>query len=138
MTLVLQDGRTLTCTPDHEILRDDGCWVRADQLELGKDRVVMGLEAPADEPASDEAGYVLLAGSRAFSMTDEHERSCTLAFARLLGHLLADGSIRIEQTIYVERESQRKIVLGAKGQTIKEIGKSARADIGEMAGVPEN
>jgi GTP-binding protein Era len=48
---------------------------------------------------------------------------------------LADGSIRIEQTIYVERESQRKIVLGAKGQTIKEIGSAARADIGEMAGV---
>ena len=48
---------------------------------------------------------------------------------------LADGSIRIEQTIYVERESQRKIVLGAKGQTIKEIGKSARTNIGEMAGV---
>jgi GTPase len=49
---------------------------------------------------------------------------------------LADSSIRIEQTIYVERESQRKIVLGAKGQTIKEIGSAARAEIGEMAGVP--
>jgi GTP-binding protein Era len=49
---------------------------------------------------------------------------------------LADGSIRIEQTIFVERESQRKILLGAKGATIKEIGKAARADIGEMAGVP--
>lgn len=48
---------------------------------------------------------------------------------------LADASIRIEQTIYVERESQRKIVLGAKGQTIKEIGSAARAEIGEMAGV---
>ncbi len=49
---------------------------------------------------------------------------------------LKDGSIRIEQTIYVERESQRKIVLGAKGQTIKEIGSAARAEIGEMAGTP--
>jgi GTP-binding protein Era len=49
---------------------------------------------------------------------------------------LADGSIRIEQTIYVERESQRKIVLGAKGRTIKEIGSAARAEIGAMAGVP--
>jgi GTP-binding protein Era len=48
---------------------------------------------------------------------------------------LKDGSIRIEQTIFVERESQRKIVLGAKGQTIKEIGSSARAEIGEIAGV---
>jgi GTPase len=49
---------------------------------------------------------------------------------------LADGSIRIEQTIYVERESQRKIVLGAKGRTIKEIGSSARADIGAMVEAP--
>jgi GTP-binding protein Era len=49
---------------------------------------------------------------------------------------LADGSIRIEQTIYVERESQRKIVLGAKGRTIKEIGSAARAEIGAMAEVP--
>jgi GTPase len=48
---------------------------------------------------------------------------------------LNDGSVRIEQTIYVMRESQRKIVLGAKGQTIKEIGSAARADIAEMAGV---
>ncbi len=48
----------------------------------------------------------------------------------------ADGSIRIEQTIYVERESQRKIVLGAKGRTIKEIGSAARAEIGAMADAP--
>ena len=42
---------------------------------------------------------------------------------------LKDGSVRIEQTIYVERESQRKIVLGKAGATIKAIGAAARADI---------
>ena len=42
---------------------------------------------------------------------------------------LKDGSVRIEQTIYVERESQRKIVLGKGGQTIKAIGAAARTDI---------
>ncbi len=42
---------------------------------------------------------------------------------------LKDGSVRIEQTIYVERESQRKIVLGKGGATIKAIGAAARADI---------
>ncbi len=42
---------------------------------------------------------------------------------------LKDGSVRIEQTIYVERESQRKIVLGKSGQAIKAIGAAARADI---------
>jgi GTP-binding protein Era len=44
-----------------------------------------------------------------------------------------DGSVRIEQTIYVERESQRKIVLGEGGQTIKSIGQKARIEIGEAA-----
>jgi GTPase len=42
---------------------------------------------------------------------------------------LKDGAVRIEQTIYVERESQRKIVLGKGGQTIKAIGAAARTDI---------
>src|ERR1700691_65942 len=42
---------------------------------------------------------------------------------------LKDGSVRIEQIIYVERESQRKIVLGKGGQTIKAIGAAARTDI---------
>jgi GTPase len=49
---------------------------------------------------------------------------------------LADGSARIEQTIYVMRESQKKIVLGAKGATIKEISMAARKEIGEMIGAP--
>jgi len=42
---------------------------------------------------------------------------------------LKDGAVRIEQSIYVERESQRKIVLGKGGQAIKAIGAAARADI---------
>ena len=37
-----------------------------------------------------------------------------------------DGSARIEQTIYVERDSQKAIVLGRKGETIKAIGQAAR------------
>ena len=49
---------------------------------------------------------------------------------------LKDGSVRIEQTIYVMRDSQKKIVLGAKGATIKEISMAARKEIGEMVGAP--
>ncbi len=49
---------------------------------------------------------------------------------------LKDGSVRIEQTIYVERESQRKIVLGKGGQTIKAIGAAARKEIAEIAEAP--
>ncbi|MGB6117447.1 MAG: GTPase Era [Mesorhizobium sp.] len=43
-----------------------------------------------------------------------------------------DGSVRIEQVIYVERDSQKKIVLGEKGATIKAIGAASRREIGEI------
>ena len=48
----------------------------------------------------------------------------------------ADGSARIEQTIYVERESQKKIVIGRRGETIKAISMAARTEIQEMAEKP--
>ncbi len=91
--LVLQDGRILTCTPDHKILRADGHWVRADQLKVGRDRVVVGLEGTRDGRGNDESGFLLRVGTLTFRMDTERERARTLAFARLLGHLLNDGSI---------------------------------------------
>lgn len=42
-----------------------------------------------------------------------------------------DGSVRIEQVIFVQRDSQKKIVLGKGGQTIKAIGQAAREEIAE-------
>ena len=43
-----------------------------------------------------------------------------------------DGSARIEQVIYVQRPSQRAIVLGQGGQRIKAIGARARAELEQM------
>ncbi|HWV53824.1 GTPase Era [Pseudorhodoplanes sp.] len=47
-----------------------------------------------------------------------------------------DGSVRIEQTIYVERESQKKIVIGKGGQTLKAIGADARKEISGVVEAP--
>jgi GTP-binding protein Era len=44
-----------------------------------------------------------------------------------------DGSVRVEQTIYVERETQKRIVIGKGGQTVKAISSEARKEIGEIA-----
>jgi GTP-binding protein Era len=49
---------------------------------------------------------------------------------------LANGSVRIEQTAFVERESQRKIVLGEKGSMIKAISMAARKEISDSLGKP--
>lgn len=43
-----------------------------------------------------------------------------------------DGSVKINEIIYVEREGQKKIVLGAKGETIKAIGQAARKELMEI------
>jgi GTP-binding protein Era len=45
---------------------------------------------------------------------------------------LRGGEVRVEQTIYVERESQRKIVIGKGGQTLKSIGESSRREITDI------
>ena len=45
-----------------------------------------------------------------------------------------DGSVRIEQVIYVDREGQRKIILGKGGATIKEIGHDSRIELSSALG----
>lgn len=44
-----------------------------------------------------------------------------------------DGSARVEQTIFVTRDSHKKIVIGDEGKMLKSIGIAARKDIGEAA-----
>jgi GTPase len=46
----------------------------------------------------------------------------------------ADGSARIEQVIYVQRDGQRKIVIGEKGARIKAIGAGARKELADILG----
>ena len=108
VSLVLQDGRTLVCTPDHKLLRADGRWMRADELTLGQDRVVMGLESPVDEPAEDEAGYELRAGELKFDL----RRRCR---AHPLARLCATGrSLNQRRLDQCRRSSQDERGSGAR------------------------
>lgn len=50
--------------------------------------------------------------------------------------VLRDRSVRIEQTIFVERDSQKSIVLGKGGQTIKTISSETRAELAAMLEAP--
>lgn len=45
-----------------------------------------------------------------------------------------DGSVRIEQVIFVERDSQKAIILGKRGHQIKKIGESSRLELEEILG----
>lgn len=45
-----------------------------------------------------------------------------------------DGSVRIDQTVYVERDGQKAIVLGKGGRAVKAIGEAARHELEELFG----
>jgi aconitase A len=113
ISLTLQDGRTLVCTPDHQLLCADGRWVRADRLELKRDRVVVGLEAPLDEIGADEQHYTLQAGEMLLTLDTPFERQRTLAFARLLGHMISAGSISVlgQGVVNVDQAVDREMAL---------------------------
>lgn len=55
----------------------------------------------------------------------------TTAFAEM-----KDGGVRIEQIIYIERDTQRPIVLGKGGQTLKWIGEQSRTELAEILDRP--
>lgn len=48
----------------------------------------------------------------------------------------ADGSARVDQVIYVQRDGQKKIVIGEKGARIKAIGAAARQELTKSLGRP--
>lgn len=45
-----------------------------------------------------------------------------------------DGSARVDQIVYVTRDSQKPIVLGKGGRTIKAVGEQARTELQELLG----
>ena len=47
-----------------------------------------------------------------------------------------DGSVRIEQIVFVERESQRRIVLGEGGRSVKQISMTSRKELAKLFGRP--
>jgi GTP-binding protein Era len=47
---------------------------------------------------------------------------------------LRNGQVKIHQTIFVLKESQKMIVLGKSGSMIREIGAQSRKEIGELLG----
>lgn len=49
---------------------------------------------------------------------------------------LRNKSVRIEQTIFVERESQKKIVVGKGGEAIKQVSAETRAELADIVGEP--
>lgn len=104
----LHDGTTICCTPDHKFMTDKGEWIRADELKNKK--VMCGLEYPEDIKYIDEQDWKLKLGNISLSLNTNRDE--ILAFVRMLGYILSDGSI------YITKKHNQKCVEACFGTMI--------------------
>ncbi len=93
--LTLIDGRELICTPDHKFRiyqNGENIWKQAKDIEYD-DKFIIGPIGTEDINHGDESEWSLTMGEYEFNYKDETNRNKTLAFARLLGYILTDGTI---------------------------------------------
>ena len=104
--LILQDGRKITCTPDHPLLTSNNEWVKVKDLALGETRVKTGVNYPVmdvDEEIKECKGWNLKAGQLLLKTHTHDEYFKTLAFMRILGYLITDGTLHYKPQLSNKR-----------------------------------
>jgi DNA-directed RNA polymerase beta subunit len=99
--LTLEDGRKITCTEDHPVLTSDNTWIKVKDLELNKSKVKTSVSYPlmkVKEEIAECGGWTLSFGKQTLRTDTYNEYMRTLAFARILGLLITDGSISADGT----------------------------------------
>jgi GTP-binding protein Era len=113
------------------------------EKEENLDALVRAASAHLPEGPVDEAPAALDRGER-FTASETLREQLMLALRDELPYGIAveierfepteDGRTEIDAVIWVEREGQRKIVIGAKGERLKAIGRAARLALNERLG----
>lgn len=94
--LTFNDGRTMSCTPDHKLLTSDDKWVKAKDLKVGTDKIKTGIKYPLIN-IKDEMelckGWKLKVGKLVLKCDTKQHYLRSMAFARIIGYLITDGHI---------------------------------------------
>jgi intein/homing endonuclease len=99
--LTFEDGRKIRCTEDHPVLTCDNTWVKVKDLELHKTKVKTSVTYPVmklKDEIAECGGWMLSFGTQTLRTDTYNEYMKTLAFARILGLLITDGSISADGT----------------------------------------
>lgn len=123
--VVLQDGQTLVATPDHKIMLENGEWCPAGELK-GK-KVRCGVEFTEDVVCPLEKDWSLELEGCTLTMKDDVDREKALAFARMVGYVMSDGSI------YITKKDNRACVEACFGTMMD--AQAFKADMGMFTGV---
>lgn len=93
----LEDGRKLTCTPDHKHLTSDNTWIKANELKAGETRLKCSVNYPTigiyDEIRQCNNWSFKVSDNLTLKTNTVDELLKSMAFCRILGYLLTDGYI---------------------------------------------
>ena len=94
--LTFEDGRKLLCTEDHPVLTSDNEWVKVKDIEMNATKIKTSVTYPImklKDEIAECGGWTLSFGTRTLRTDSYKEYMRTLAFARIIGLLITDGSI---------------------------------------------
>ena len=89
--IYFQDGSSIVSTPEHKFMMENGEWCEAKDLK--NKYVKSGIKFPEDKKCNLETDWKLKVDEYILNMTTDEERDKSLAFARMCGYILSDGSI---------------------------------------------
>ena len=103
--IYLEDGRKISCTPDHKLLIDNKEWVKAKDLKPGETRLKASVKYPTisinDELTHCNNWSYKICDDLTLKTDTMEEYFKSMAFARILGYILADGCISKTTSGYV-------------------------------------
>jgi len=94
--LIFEDGRKVSCTPEHPLLTSNNEWVKAKDLKLNVDKVKASVTYPVidiKEEIEECKNWKLDVGTMTLNCDNKTEYLKSLAFARIIGYLITDGHI---------------------------------------------
>lgn len=95
ITLTLQDGRKITCTPNHKFLSESGEWITAENIVTGETPLKMALDNPKCDDIFTETKYAF----SDYNLNDYTDKMKAMALCRLIGYVITDGTLN--KTLYI-------------------------------------
>ena len=90
--LTLQDGRQITCTPNHKYLTSTNEWIEASNIKVYDTKLKMGVSYPKADDIFDNYDYIFKVGNMNFNLSNHTDRLKASALCRIIGYIITDGS----------------------------------------------
>lgn len=108
LRLTLLDGRTIICTPNHKLLTNNDEWIEAKDININTE-LKMGIDNVDCDDVFEDYNYILDCGIMKFNLSVLNDKLLAMAFSRLFGYMLTDGSLNT--MLYIGHQIDCQIIL---------------------------